>query len=165
MGVSGSGKTTLGEALARALDCPFQDGDALHSAESLAKMAGGTPLTDADRAPWLARIADLIDRWRAEARGGVIACSALKRAYRARIIGRRTGVRLVFLRGDRDLIRERMESRGRHFMPPALLDSQFADLEPPAADEQAIVVDVAAPAAEIVADIIRQLTNGGGRRP
>ena len=151
MGVSGSGKTTIGRALARRLGWLFQEGDALHPPENVAKMSAGHPLDDADRAPWLAAIAALIDEWRARGKAGVITCSALKRRYREVIIGDRPGVRLVYLAGSRESIAERLAARRGHFMPATLLDSQFAALEPPLPKEGAIVVSVEAPVAAIVA--------------
>ena len=157
MGVSGSGKTTVAALLAAALGCQFQEGDDLHPAANVEKMQGGTPLTDADRLPWLRRIAEEIDRWQAQGESGVLACSALKRSYRDIIIGDRAGVTLVYLKGSRDLIGRRLAARHGHFMPPALLDSQFATLQEPTPDERPIIVDVAGRPAAIVADILRQL--------
>jgi carbohydrate kinase (thermoresistant glucokinase family) len=157
MGVAGCGKTTVGAALAAQRGWRFQEGDALHPPANVAKMAGGTPLTDADRWPWLAAIAAVIDGWRAAGESGVVTCSALKRAYRDVLVGERPDVRLVYLRGDKTLIAGRMAARKGHFMPPALLDSQFATLEEPGADERPIVVDIGPPAAEIVAAISAKL--------
>jgi len=125
-------------------------------------MRSGTPLSDADRLPWLCKIAERIDGWRDRHESGVVTCSALKRAYRDILIGDRRDVTLVYLRGSRDLIQRRMASRHEHFMPVALLDSQFATLEEPAPDEEAIVVDVGGQPAEIVADIMRQLRSRPG---
>ena len=161
MGVSGSGKTTIGRALARRLGWLFQEGDALHPPENVAKMSAGHPLDDADRAPWLAAIAALIDEWRARGKAGVITCSALKRRYREVIIGDRPGVRLVYLAGSRALIAERLAARRGHFMPASLLDSQFAALEPPLPKECAIAVSVDAPVAAIVARIAASLAPVG----
>jgi carbohydrate kinase (thermoresistant glucokinase family) len=157
MGVAGSGKTTVGKALAARLGWSFQEGDALHPAGNVAKMSAGTPLTDEDRWPWLDRIAATIDGWRAAGRSGVVACSALKRAYRARLVGARSDVRLVYLRGSRALIGARLAARKGHFMPPALLDSQFAALEEPGPDERPIVADVAAAPDAIVAEVTAML--------
>jgi carbohydrate kinase (thermoresistant glucokinase family) len=120
-------------------------------------MRGGTPLTDDDRWPWLKAIARRIDDWRAAGEGGVVTCSALKRAYRRIIIGDRREVALVYLRGSQDLIHARMAARHEHFMPVALLASQFTVLEEPGPDERPIVVDVAPGPAEIVATIMREL--------
>ena len=157
MGVSGSGKTTVAAMLAGALHCQFLEGDDLHPPSNVAKMHGGTPLTDADRWPWLGKIAAEIDSWRSHGESGVVTCSALKRTYRDILIGDRPDVTLVYLRGSRELIQQRMAARHEHFMPVALLDSQFATLQEPDADENAIVVDVGARPAEIVARIVREL--------
>lgn len=157
MGVSGSGKTTVAEKLAAALGVEFLEGDKLHPRANVEKMKAGTPLTDEDRRPWLEAIAAKIDQWRAEGKAGVITCSALKRAYRDILIGGRPQVRLVYLKGSRALIHERMAARRGHFMPVGLLDSQFATLEEPGPDERPIVADVGDAPEEIVAAIIRQL--------
>lgn len=157
MGVSGSGKTTVAILLADALHCQFLEGDDLHPQSNVEKMRGGTPLTDADRLPWLHRIAEKIDGWRSRRESGVLTCSALKRSYRDIVIGDRKDVTLVYLRGSRELIHRRMTARRKHFMPAALLDSQFATLEEPGPDENPIVVDVSGQPAEIVAEIVRQL--------
>ncbi len=157
MGVSGSGKTTVSALLAAAFGWDFQEGDALHPAANIEKMRSGTPLTDADRLPWLQKIAQEIDRWRDRGESGVVTCSALKRSYRDIILGSRHNVRLVYLKGSYDLIRHRLAARHEHFMPAALLDSQFAALEEPAPDEHAIVIDVGGPPADIAAEIVRRL--------
>jgi gluconokinase len=157
MGVSGSGKTTVAVLLAAALGCQFQEGDDLHPAANVKKMQGGTPLTDADRLPWLQKIADEIDGWRVRRESGVLTCSALKRAYRDIIIGDRPDVTLVYLKGSHDLIHRRMAARHEHFMPVALLDSQFATLQEPTPDEHAITVDVGGRPADIAAAIVDQL--------
>lgn len=150
MGVSGSGKTTIGTGIADALGLAFVDGDSLHSPASVARMAAGQALRDADRWPWLDRIgARLADA--AAAPGLVIACSALKRIYRDRIRTAAPGVRFVFLDGPAGLIASRMTGRPGHFMPPGLLASQLETLEPPGADEtDALRFDIAVPAPEIV---------------
>lgn len=157
MGVSGSGKTTVAVLLAAALGCQFQEGDELHSAANVDKMSSGKPLNDADRMPWLQKIAEEIDGWRARGESGVLTCSALKRVYRDIIVGDRPDVTLVYLKGDHDLIHRRMAARQEHFMPVKLLNSQFAALEEPTADEHPIVVDVRGRPPEIVAEIVRQL--------
>jgi gluconokinase len=157
MGVSGSGKTTVGKLLAERLGWHYQEGDALHPPENVAKMSAGTPLSDADRTPWLRLIANRIDAWRSRGEAGVITCSALKRAYRDIIIGERPDVRLVHLKGSRDLIGQRMAARKGHFMPTALLDNQFATLQEPSAAERAIVVDVGGAPTELVDEILRRL--------
>ncbi len=157
MGVSGSGKSTVAALLAKTLGWQFLEGDSLHPPENVAKMSGGTPLSDADRLPWLHKIAEKIDGWQAEGVSGVLTCSALKRSYRDIIIGDRPRVRLVYLKGWPDLIRKRLAARSGHFMPPALLDSQFTILEEPSPDERPIVVDIGGAPAEIGAEIVRQL--------
>ena len=146
MGVSGSGKTTVGKALAAQLGWPFKEGDELHPPANIAKMKSGLPLTDADRAPWLDAVAGWIDAWIEAETSGVITCSALKHAYRSRLVrGHPDEARFVYLKGDKALIAARVAARRGHFMPPSLLDSQFADLEEPCPDEHAIVDDISRP--------------------
>jgi len=166
MGVSGSGKTTVAALLAAALGCQFQEGDDLHPRENVEKMHGGTPLTDADRMGWLHKIADEIDGWCARGESGVLTCSALKRSYRSIIIGNRPDVTLVYLKGSYDLIRRRMVARHEHFMPVALLDSQFATLQEPTPVEHPITVDVSGRPADIAVEIVHQLEyrQGSGNR-
>ena len=154
MGVSGSGKSTVAALLAAALGCQFQEGDDLHPPENVEKMRGGTPLTDADRIPWLHKIAEEIDGWRARSQCGVLTCSALKRSYRDIIIGDRGDVVLVYLKGSHDLIHRRMAARHEHYMPIALLDSQFATLEEPTPDEHPIILDVGGKPADIAHEIV-----------
>jgi carbohydrate kinase (thermoresistant glucokinase family) len=120
-------------------------------------MRRGTPLTDDDRRPWLEKIAQEIDGWRARGEGGVLTCSALKRAYRDLIIGDRKDVSLVYLRGSYDLIHDRMAARHEHFMPVALLDSQFKTLEEPTPDEHPIIVDIGRRPAEVAAAVVAAL--------
>ena len=165
MGVSGSGKTTIGRALATRLGWSFEEGDALHPPENIAKMRAGQPLTDADRAPWLSAIAARIDEWRRRSESGVITCSALKRSYRQVIIGDRREVRLVYLSGSRELIAERMSERHDHFMPASLLDSQFETLEPPGPEENAITVSVDQPLDKIVDRLVAELTQRSATTP
>lgn len=160
MGVASSGKTSLGERLAERLGWPFRDADSFHPPENVAKMSSGTPLTDEDRKPWLAAIAAWIDELRTTGGNGIVTCSALRRAYREVIVGDRPDVTLVYLRGSRELIGERMAARQHHFMPPALLDSQFATLEEPGADEKPLVVQVEASKEAIVAQVLRELRLG-----
>jgi gluconokinase len=157
MGVSGSGKSTVAALLAAALGCQFQEGDDLHPPENVEKMRSGTPLTDADRMPWLRKIAEEIDGWRARGECGVLTCSALKRSYRDISVGDRQDVVLIYLKGSRDLIHRRMAARHEHFMPIALLDSQFATLEEPTPDEHPIIVDVGGKPPDIAHAIVRQL--------
>lgn len=157
MGVAGCGKSAVAQALVARLGWAYQEGDVLHPPENVEKMRGGTPLTDADRWPWLDRIAAWIDARRAAGENAVVTCSALKRAYRDRIIGSRPGVRLVFLHGERALLAERIGARRGHFMPPSLLDSQLATLEPPGADEHPISLDVTPPPEDLGASVLAAL--------
>jgi len=157
MGVSGSGKSTVAALLAAALGCQFQEGDDLHPRANVEKMRSGTPLTDADRMPWLRKIAEEIDGWRRRGECGVVTCSALKRSYRDIIIGDRHDVALVYMKGSRELIHQRMVARHEHFMPVALLDSQFATLEEPTPNERPIIADVSGKPADIVHEIVRRL--------
>jgi gluconokinase len=157
MGVAGSGKTSIARLLAARRGWHFQEGDALHPAANVAKMSAGTPLSDEDRWPWLHAIAAVIDSWRAEGASGIVTCSALKRAYRDILIGPRADVRLVHLAGDKPLIAARMAARKDHFMPTALLDSQFATLEAPGAEENPITVEIGAEPEAIVAAIEAKL--------
>lgn len=161
MGVSGSGKTTVARLLAARLGWTMLEGDALHPPANVARMSAGIPLTDADRWPWLHEIAAVIDGWRARGESGVVTCSALKRAYRDILVGERADVRLAFLRGDRALIGGRMAARTDHFMPPAMLDSQFAALEPPGPDERPIVLDIGPPPEAIAARLAAALGEEG----
>ena len=138
MGVSGSGKSTLGPALARELEVPFLDGDALHSSDNVAKMAAGHALDDADREPWLR----LVGRWLAGVDAGVIACSALRRRYRDLIRAESPDAFFVHLSADPQLIIGRQRRRVGHFMSPELMTSQLETLEPLQPDERGVVVDV-----------------------
>lgn len=157
MGVSGSGKSTVAERLAGRLGWRCEDGDRFHPASNVAKMSAGHPLTDEDRRPWLQAIADEIDRVCNSGQRAVFACSALKRAYRDILVHGRNDVRIVFLDGTQDLIAQRLAARKGHFMPPGLLDSQFATLEPPGPGERPITVSIDAPVEAIVDDILRHL--------
>ena len=142
MGVSGSGKSTIGALLAGALSVPFVDGDALHPLSNIEKMAGGTALTDDDRWPWLATVGTTLADAGRDGTGMVIACSALRRSYRDVILQNAPAARFVHLSGSRDVLASRLEGRTDHFMPSALLDSQFATLEPLADDEPGIILDI-----------------------
>src|SRR3984957_16074667 len=153
MGVSGSGKSTIAAALAERLKWTFEDGDRFHPKSNVAKMSAGHPLTDEDRRPWLQAIADEIDRVCEAGERAVIACSALKRAYRDILVHGRDDVRIVFLEGSQALIADRLEKRKGHFMPAGLLDSQFKTLEPPQASEHPITVSIDATVEEIVRNI------------
>jgi len=160
MGVSGSGKSTVAAALAARLSWPFEDGDSFHPPSNVAKMSAGHPLTDDDRWPWLQAIADEIDRVCQAGGHIVIACSALKRTYRDVLVHGRDDVRIVYLDGSQTLIANRLASRKGHFMPAGLLDSQFKTLEPPHADEQALIASIDAPVETIINNIVAQLRTG-----
>lgn len=160
MGVASSGKTSLGERLAEKLGWPFRDADTFHPPANVAKMSAGIPLTDEDRKPWLAAIAAWIDDLRTTGGNGIVTCSALKKAYRDVIVGKRPDVALVYLKGSRELIGQRMAARQHHFMPPSLLDSQFATLEEPGPDEKPLVVQVEASKEAIVEQVVRELRLG-----
>jgi gluconokinase len=160
MGVSGSGKSTIGEELAQRIAWTYEDGDRFHPASNVAKMSAGHPLTDDDRWPWLLAIADEIDRVCMTGEHAVIACSALKRAYRAVLVHGRSDVRIVFLSGSEQLIASRLAERKDHFMPPGLLASQFETLEPPEPAENPVTVSIDASVEAIVDDIISQLGLG-----
>jgi len=161
MGVSGSGKTTVGRALAERLGWQFQEGDALHPPDNVAKMKAGHALDDGDRAPWLGAIAERIDAWLRDGYCGVVTCSALKRSYRDVIIGKRAGVSLVYLTGSRALLADRIGGRKGHFMPASLLDSQLATLETPTPDEHPVTVSIDSSVATIVDRIIAALAPAG----
>ena len=154
MGVSGAGKTTVGRLRADAIGAEFAEGDAYHPPENVAKMRSGTPLEDADRWPWLARLSEEIGQWLDANQTVVLACSALKQRYRDILHGGRAGVRFVHLRGDAALVRARLDQRSGHYMPASLLDSQFGALEEP---EDAIGIDIAATPEAITARILAEL--------
>ena len=139
MGVAGSGKTTIGRLLAEELHWPYFEADDFHPAANKEKMGRGMPLDDNDREPWLAAIRQAIDECAGQGRNAVFSCSALKEKYRRLLADGRTEVRLVFLTGSRELLRERLEGRAGHYMKPGMLDSQLAILEPPA---DALTLDV-----------------------
>jgi carbohydrate kinase (thermoresistant glucokinase family) len=162
MGVSGSGKTTIAEGVAKLEGWRLVEGDDFHPPANVVKMRSGTPLTDEDRWPWLRAIAREIDAMLARGERAVVASSALKRAYRDILIGDRRDVALVYLKGSKRVIADRMAARKGHFMPAALLDSQFAALEEPTADEHPIVVSIDRPPDEIVEDVARKLKERTG---
>lgn len=154
MGVAGSGKTTVGELLAQEMGWDFYDADAFHPPENIEKMANGTPLTDADRAPWLAALHDLISTSLKENRPAVLACSALKESYRQTLLEGNEGVQIVYLKGSYDLLWSRLSLRKDHYMKPQMLQSQFATLEEPA---NALTVDVSMQVKDLVSEILKQL--------
>lgn len=159
MGVSGCGKTSIGKAFAKAIGAVFIDGDDLHPATNVAKMASGQPLDDDDRRPWLARVAQALKTHREPV---VVGCSALKRCYRDRIRqGAGAPVTFLHLSGSRDVIERRMATRRGHFMPSSLLDSQFAALEPPDEGENAITVDIDQAPDRIVAFMVQETGKDG----
>lgn len=157
MGVAGAGKSTLMRALAARLGWAWQDGDDLHPAANVARMARGEPLTDADRAPWLAAIGAWLDARRAQGHPAILACSALKRAYRDGLRAGRPGLRFVWLTGEPAVLRRRLADRTGHIAGPDLLASQLATLEPPSPDESVLTVDIGLPTAEQVDRVIGSL--------
>lgn len=162
MGVSGTGKTTIGTLVAAALGVPYAEGDDFHPPENIAKMSAGTPLEDADRWPWLDRLGGWA-RSRAGL-GGVVAASALKRSYRDRLRAAAPDTVFLHLTGDRELIGRRMAARQGHFMPPALLDSQFAALQPLEEDEAGVAVEVSGTPEEIARRAVAALRGDAGGR-
>ena len=154
MGVAGCGKTAVGEALAMALDADFIEGDLLHPPENVARMARGEPLTDALRAGWLDAIGERIAASVAGKRKAVAACSALKRSYRDRLSRFCPDIVFLYLKIDRETAWRRVANRKGHFMPASLVDSQFATLEEPAADERAVTVDGTRSVAQILKGIV-----------
>ena len=153
MGVSGSGKTTVSEALAEHLGWDFYDADNFHPSENIAKMESGIPLSDSDRAPWLAALHDLISSNLKHNEPGVLACSALKERYRLQMLDDNNGVQLVYLKGTYDLIWSRMIARPDHYMKPHMLHSQFDTLEEPT---NALIIDISNFVDEIVREIVER---------
>jgi carbohydrate kinase (thermoresistant glucokinase family) len=152
--VSGSGKTTIVRALQARLGWTFEEGDSLHPESNVAKMHAGVPLTDEDHQTWLEAVAAWIDGQRAEGLPGIVTCSALKKSYRRIFVGDRPEVRLVYLRGSRALIAERLAGRKGHFTPASLLQSQIDNLEEPEPDENPLTVEVGPPAGQVADEII-----------
>ena len=153
MGVAGSGKTTIASGLAEKLGVPFVEGDSLHPAANVKKMSGGVPLTDEDRWPWLEAIGERMEVERVTGHGVVVSCSALRHVYRDCLRKKVGGtVHFILLDGSRELITDRMKQRKGHFMPPALMDSQFATLEKPTPDEHAVILDISHPVPALLAE-------------
>ncbi|WP_051830964.1 MULTISPECIES: gluconokinase [Streptomyces] len=150
MGVSGVGKTTLARMLADRLDLPFAEADDFHPAANIAKMSAGIPLDDEDRAPWLRAIGAWLKERTEAGTGGVVTCSALKHRYRDTLRAACPGAFFLHLSGGHELVEDRLNHRAGHFMPPSLLDSQYAALEPLAADERGAVLDVGPSPEELV---------------
>lgn len=159
MGVSGSGKSTLAAALADRLGLPLIEADDWHSPQNVARMTAGTPLTDADRSAWLAQLSRLLADAVRQQRGVVLACSALKRAYRDILRIGAPDLWLIALHGERAVLAQRLARRVGHYMPPSLLDSQLATLELPGADEPGMQLDLSAPASDIVRQVLETLDN------
>jgi gluconokinase len=162
MGVTGSGKTTVGRALAQALPCPFYDADDFHSPASIANMRAGIPLTDADRMPWLDRLRAVIDSTARAGTSAVLACSALRNAYRERLLPldptAASAVRFVYLSISPELVRARLLARRGHYMPASLVESQFAALEQPApGDQRVLTLDARLPVEALVQTTLREL--------
>lgn len=161
MGVAGAGKTLIGSRLARALGSEYVEGDEYHPAANVAKMAAGVPLDDADRAGWLDALAAKIADARRDGHGLVIAASVLKRAYRDRLRAADPDLRFILLDAPKPVIADRLEHRRGHYMPPSLLDSQLAILEPPGEDERAWVLDGSRSPDAIVAEVLALIARGG----
>ena len=161
MGVSGSGKSTVGALLAQALQVPFLEGDSFHPPANVARMAAGIALTDADREGWLQTLAQELKRHAAH--GVVLSCSALKRRYRDTLRSGAPDMALIYLRGAPDVLAQRMAGRSGHYMPPSLLASQLATLEPPQAGEDALTLDIAQSPPALVRDVLAWL--GAARAP
>jgi gluconokinase len=158
MGVAGSGKTTIASGLAEQLGVPFVEGDSLHPTANVKKMAGGIPLTDEDRWPWLRAIGERMEVERVTGHGVVVSCSALRHVYRDCLRKQVHGkVYFILLDGSRELIGDRMKQRKGHFMPPALLDSQFATLEKPTPDEHAVILDISHTVPALLAEAARSV--------
>jgi carbohydrate kinase (thermoresistant glucokinase family) len=165
MGVSGSGKTTVAERIAVQLGAEMQEGDQLHPPENVAKMRSGVPLDDADRCPWLDAIGRRLQTAQAEGRAVVVTCSALKRAYRERLLAARPDLVFVYLKGSRALFEARVRGRVHEYMPASLLDSQFATLEEPGEGEPVIAVDAALPAEAEAQAAVAALTGWAPHTP
>lgn len=158
MGVSGSGKTTIGTLVAHRLGIDFMDGDSLHPLENVEKMAAGIPLTDEDRWPWLEEVGRKLHEHSQRHEGLVIACSALKRAYRERIRSEAPGVLFLHLSGTLEVLTKRLQGRSGHFMPQSLLQSQLDTLEPLRLEEGGYSLDINQPVSDMVDEAARKLS-------
>jgi gluconokinase len=165
MGVSGSGKTTVGEGIAKAMAWDYAEGDTFHSDANVAKMASGTPLTDEDRWPWLRAIGEWLSGHEASTHSAVVTCSALRRVYRDLLRDGRPDLRFCHVQADAELIKERLDHRSGHYMPPSLLPSQLATLEPLRDDEPGVVVSVAGTPEEIIHRALHALGLQPGGNP
>jgi gluconokinase len=157
MGVCGSGKSTVGAALAQHLGATFLEGDAFHPPDNVARMAAGVALTDADRQGWLSTLSARLGAARRSGEAVVLSCSALKRSYRDTLRQQAGDLALVYLAGAPDVLAQRMAGRSGHYMPPSLLASQLATLEPPQADEHALTLDIVQPPSVLVQDALAWL--------
>ncbi|WP_241847720.1 gluconokinase [Streptomyces sp. CB02009] len=158
VGVAGSGKSTVGRLLAERLGWVYKDADEFHSDADRAKMAAGHPLTDRDRGPWLTAVGRWMGQMRADGRGAVVTCSALKRDYRDALRAGHREIQLVYLRGTRELLHSRLAARAGHFFPADLLDSQLEDLQEPGPDEHAWVVEIDRSPESIVATVLSRMS-------
>ncbi len=159
MGVSGCGKSTLGQQLAQRLGARYVEGDELHPPRNIELMAAGVPLTDADRRDWLVSLASVLRDACTHKAPVVVTCSALKRSYREVLRTGDPALQLVFLHGDADVLAQRMTTRSNHYMPPSLLASQLATLEPPQPDEGAVALDLSTPSDAQVAAVMARLSS------
>jgi carbohydrate kinase (thermoresistant glucokinase family) len=163
MGVCGSGKSTLGATLARELGATFLEGDEFHPPDNVARMAAGVALTDADRQGWLQRLGARLGDAQCAGQAVALSCSALKRSYRDTLRAQAPNLALVYLAGTPELLAQRMAGRTGHYMPPSLLASQLATLEPPSDDEHALTLDIARPPHELLQDALAWLSRSHAR--
>jgi len=157
MGVSGSGKSTIGALLSERLSWAFAEGDDLHPSANIEKMSKGIPLSDADRWPWLESITEVMDRWHQDGIAGIITCSALRRSYREKLAKGRPYLRFIYLKGSPDVISQQLTRRHDHFMPPTLLESQFAAFEDPEPNEPVLICSIGDQVEDVVKSIVTKL--------